>query len=97
MRLVGAGFPVFAFVPDDAGFDSSIEMLRHLEELGPPIVAMSSRGTPGLSIRVPSTGCGLIDPLVALLPYYRLIEAVTRARGLDPDRPANLNKVTRTM
>jgi len=29
--------------------------------------------------------------------FYRLAEAVARARGLDPDRPPHLQKVTETV
>ena len=48
-------------------------------------------------LAVISTGNGLIDPLVSLLCYYRVIEQVTRRKGFDPDKPANLLKVTETM
>jgi glucosamine--fructose-6-phosphate aminotransferase (isomerizing) len=33
----------------------------------------------------------------ATAAFYVLAEAVARARGLDPDHPRNLQKVTRTM
>jgi fructoselysine-6-P-deglycase FrlB-like protein len=33
----------------------------------------------------------------AVLSFYRLVEAAARARGLDPDRPSRLAKVTRTL
>ncbi len=46
---------------------------------------------------MPNTGSGLIDPLVGLLPCYRMIEAVARMRGFDPDKPRNLMKVTETV
>lgn len=37
------------------------------------------------------------DPVAMLLPAYRAIEAAARRRGLDPDRPKHLSKVTRTL
>ena len=96
-RLVGAGFPVVAFVPDDAAFDGNAAALLQLAAMGAPTVAVSSRPLPGVAVRVPDTGCGLLDPVVGLLVWYRLIEAASRARGHDPDRPVNLHKVTRTV
>lgn len=37
------------------------------------------------------------DPITMLLPAYKAIEAAARRRGLDPDRPEHLSKVTRTL
>lgn len=96
MRLVGPGFPVVAFVPDDAGFAGNQQTLERLRGMGARTFALSSRPMPG-AVALPTTGCGLIDPLVALLHYYRMIETVARNRGHDPDRPTNLAKITETL
>jgi glutamine---fructose-6-phosphate transaminase (isomerizing) len=37
------------------------------------------------------------DPIVLLAPAYRTIEQAARQRGLDPDNPPHLAKVTRTL
>jgi glucosamine--fructose-6-phosphate aminotransferase (isomerizing) len=37
------------------------------------------------------------DPVAMLIPAYRAIEEVARRRGLDPDKPPHLSKVTRTL
>jgi len=37
------------------------------------------------------------DPIAMLIPAYNAIEAAARRRGLDPDRPEHLSKVTRTL
>ena len=39
----------------------------------------------------------ICDPIAMLLPAYNAIEAAARRRGLDPDRPEHLSKVTRTL
>lgn len=97
MRLVGPGFPIVGFVPDDPAFENSTKILARLAELGARTFTLSSRAVGGESLIVPSTGNGLLDPLVALLTYYRMIEAVTRMKGLDPDKPDNLLKITETV
>jgi glutamine---fructose-6-phosphate transaminase (isomerizing) len=97
MRLVQPGFPVIAFSPDDAAFANNAQALERLTKLGATTVSFSTTALPGTNLTMPSTGNGLIDPLVSLLCYYRLIESVTRRKGFDPDKPANLLKVTETM
>jgi glucosamine--fructose-6-phosphate aminotransferase (isomerizing) len=37
------------------------------------------------------------DPIAMLVPAYRAIEMAVRRRGLDPDRPPHLAKVTHTL
>ncbi|TCL72941.1 SIS domain-containing protein [Rhizobium sp. BK251] len=97
MRLVQPGFPIVAFAPDDAAFENNAKALERLRGLGATTVPFSTQPLAGVNLHMPSTGNGLIDPLVALLCYYRLIEAVTRRKGFDPDKPANLLKVTETV
>ncbi len=42
-------------------------------------------------------GHPVCDPLAMLIPAYRAIEAAARRRGLDPDHPPHLRKVTCTL
>ena len=97
LRLVDEGFPIIGFLQEDAAFENSHQAMRRLTALGARTITLSSRPAGDVSLVVPSTGNGLIDPLVALLPFYRLIEAVTRRKGYNPDQPQNLHKVTETM
>ncbi|MGJ3262807.1 MAG: SIS domain-containing protein [Salinarimonas sp.] len=95
-QLVAAGFPILAFVPDDAARETSLRALEGLADQGgrPSLIGTTTAAWPGL--RTATTGAPLIDPLVGLCAFYRVIEAVARRRGHDPDAPAHLSKVTRT-
>jgi glucosamine--fructose-6-phosphate aminotransferase (isomerizing) len=39
----------------------------------------------------------VIEPLLAIQSFYRAANALALARGLDPDRPPHLNKITETL
>ncbi len=97
MRLVEEGFPVIAFLSDDQALKHNLQSLQHLDRLGGNILAISPLELPWEQIRTPQTGSALLDPLVGLAAYYRIIEAVTRRRGFNPDKPLNLSKVTETV
>ncbi len=97
MRLVQPGFPILAFTPDDPAYDNNVQALERLQKLGATTVPFSTKPQAGINLQVPTTGNGLLDPLVSLLVYYRMIESVTRRKGFDPDKPANLLKVTETI
>lgn len=94
-RLAGRDLPVVAFVPSDQGRANALEALGRLREMGSPLARIGDLDD--ASIRVPSTGDGLVDPIAMIGAYYRLIEAVAAARGHDPDAPRNLSKVTETV
>ncbi len=64
---------------------------------------LSARGCPVLSIGLPRRGAvrlprvpELLSPLVAVIPGQLLAFHAALARGLDPDRPHGLRKVTET-
>jgi glucosamine--fructose-6-phosphate aminotransferase (isomerizing) len=39
----------------------------------------------------------VLQPILFLQSFYRMAEALSRARGMNPDNPPHLNKVTETM
>jgi glutamine---fructose-6-phosphate transaminase (isomerizing) len=51
------------------------------------------------SRRLPFTASGhpLTDPVLLIVTFYSFIEKLARRRGLDPDVPPNLRKVTETV
>lgn len=51
--------------------------------------------TPGLE--APESLHPDLDPILALAAFHPALEALTRARGFDPDRPPKLAKVTKTL
>ena len=85
-------FPVLAFGLADAGGDDTRALAAELAAEGVPVLLA---GSPELPLPTPLHP--LLDPIVALLAFYPLAEALARARGLDPDRPRGLAKVTRTL
>lgn len=97
MQLIEPGFPVVAFVPRDAALAASVEAMGRLRRLDAATVAFSSDDIGPTTVTAPTTGHGQLDPLVALVGYYRLIERIARDRGLDPDAPDKLKKVTETI
>jgi glucosamine--fructose-6-phosphate aminotransferase (isomerizing) len=38
-----------------------------------------------------------LEPISMLASFYRMVDALALARGMDPDSPPHLQKVTRTL
>jgi glucosamine--fructose-6-phosphate aminotransferase (isomerizing) len=98
--LLGEGFPVLALVQRDEAWESLMATLEglkaqgaHLLLLSPEPDALALADTP---LRVPLALGPELTPLLLAQAFYPQAEALARARGLDPDRPRHLAKVTRT-
>lgn len=86
--------PVLALSSDAASSELVDRLVRELASDGRSVFAVGGQnGTlPWIDDDHP-----ICDPIAMLLPAYVAIEQAARQQGFDPDRPANLNKVTETL
>ena len=96
MALVGPGFPVLALAARDASEPSIAEASDSLAGKGASVFVTSDRAGKARRLPFAATGHPLTDPLVLIVSFYAFVEAFARHRGLDPDVPPHLNKVTET-
>ena len=97
MTLVGRGFPVIAFTQDDetrAGLSTLVEEFR--QRGAPVLIAAPGESTPG-HLPIPDISDPACTPVLAILSFYRAVNALALRRGHDPDAPPNLRKVTETV
>ena len=91
-------FPVWAIGSDDSTLPAVIEAVERAREAGATIVASGSAADaiPGAQYALPSppTSSPLLAPLLSIVPGQLFAGALARARGLDPDTPRGLSKVT---
>jgi glucosamine--fructose-6-phosphate aminotransferase (isomerizing) len=97
MALAGRGFPVLAFLQDDVARPLSEALLETLAARATPVFAAGGTVAGVTALPVLPDGDADADLLPMLVSAYRAIEAAARARGLDPDHPRALQKVTRTV
>ncbi len=97
VSIVGNGFPVIAFAAADRAEDSIAETADALAEKGARVFAVTGRTTRATTLPHVRTGHWLTDPIAAIVSFYGMVETVAVARGIDPDRPRHLNKVTETV
>ena len=86
--------PVLVLRQNDPAAAAIDDLVRDLDQAGERLfTAGGAAGT------LPWIGDGhpACDPVLMLIPAYRAIEVAARRRGLDPDNPPYLSKVTRTL
>lgn len=98
VSIVDAAFPVLAFAAADAAEAGVADIAADMAGKGARVLVTTDRPA-GRAERLPTvrTGHWLTDPLALIVPFYATVEALARARGIDPDRPRHLNKVTETV
>jgi glucosamine--fructose-6-phosphate aminotransferase (isomerizing) len=96
MALAGPGFPLLVFRQSDETEDS-------IEALAKDAIARGGEvfmaGPPAAgAVALPSEAAHpAIEPMLQILSFYRAVNALAVARGLDPDAPPHLAKVTETV
>jgi glucosamine--fructose-6-phosphate aminotransferase (isomerizing) len=100
IAVVEPAYPVLAFAPTGRTQAGMLETIAELGRRGADVSVVTQAGTaaPGASavLELPQELPEALSPLAAILPGQLLACHLALARGLDPDRPRGLNKVTRT-
>ncbi len=94
--LVEKGFPILAFTQNDKTKNSLIETLSTLASRGARVFA-TGVDHPAI-VKLPSLNVHpALQPILMVQSFYRMVNSLSIARGLDPDSPPNLSKVTLTL
>jgi glucosamine--fructose-6-phosphate aminotransferase (isomerizing) len=97
VRIVDAGYPVLVLAARDAAEPSVVEMADKLAGLGAIAFVTSDRANAATALPFAATGHPITDALALIVSFYGFVEALSRRRGFNPDRPPNLKKVTETV
>jgi glucosamine--fructose-6-phosphate aminotransferase (isomerizing) len=96
-RIVEAGFPVLALASRDAGEAGVAEIADRLARQGANAFATTDRVAVAQALPFVPTGHPVTDALSLIVSFYAFVEMLSRQRGLDPDHPPHLRKVTETL
>jgi glucosamine--fructose-6-phosphate aminotransferase (isomerizing) len=93
-RLLAEGLPLLGFAPVDAAASATAHAYADLRAAGATLHTVGPARDS--TLLTPATGHAVTDVLPSVLAAYLLAGHVALARGLDPDHPPLLSKVTRT-
>ena len=96
VSIVAGGFPVLMLAAADAAEATMIEVADALAAKGARVFITSQRATNATALPAARTAHPLTDPIPLIVAFYRMVEEVARTRGVDPDTPRHLKKVTET-
>jgi len=103
IALVEPSFPVFAFAPPGKTWPTIGETLAKLKNLHAEIVAITDAGNREVSghatkiIRLPRRVGEVLTPIPYIVPAQIFAACLASQKGLDPDQPRTISKVTLTL
>ena len=91
-------FPVWAIASDDVTLPAITEAAVRVRAAGATLVASGTAASAiegaDYSLAVPGPSVPLLAPILSVVPGQLFALALARAKGLDPDVPRGLTKVT---
>ena len=96
IAIVTEGFPVLVLVPNDATRESVVSVAAEIAARGARVLAAGGEIEGAVNLSTVPDLHPAIAPAACMMSVYRMIARLSVARGLDPDAPPHLRKVTET-
>ena len=96
MALIDEGYPLLVLAPRGPAQAGLLALAEEMRARGARLLLAAPAGTPGCNLPIVDTASIELDPISVIQSFYPMVEALARARGIDPDRPRHLAKITRT-
>jgi glucosamine--fructose-6-phosphate aminotransferase (isomerizing) len=96
MALIEDGYPLLIFATRGPAQAGLIALAEEMRGRGARVLLAAPQDVPGRDLDLPVAGHPDLDPIAAIQAFYVMAARLARARGLDPDQPRHLSKVTKT-
>ena len=96
MALIEEGYPLVVFAPRGPAQAGLVAFAADMQRRGARVLLAAPAEIPGSELPLVETDAEDLDPIAAIQSFYPMVEALARARGVDPDAPPYLAKVTLT-
>lgn len=96
MALIDEGYPLLMFAtrgPTQAGM---LALAAEMRQRGARVLLAAPPDIPDRDLTLPVALTPDLDPVLAIQAFYVMAAQLAVARGMDPDKPRHLSKVTRT-
>ena len=97
VSIVDAGFPVLALCAADEAELALAGVADQIADKGAAVFATTDQVKKATALPTVRSGHGLTDPIALIASFYAMVEQVATSRGINPDAPRHLKKVTETV
>jgi glucosamine--fructose-6-phosphate aminotransferase (isomerizing) len=97
MAIINEGFPVLLFAQQDKTMSGMDDLIEDFRARNAKVLVASETMQGADCLPVVAGAHPAIAPLLAVQSFYRMANALSIARGYNPDEPPHLRKVTETL
>ncbi|MGH9846868.1 MAG: SIS domain-containing protein [Blastocatellia bacterium] len=101
IAMIDNGFPVFFFAPPGPTLNGMVELITRLNSLQAETLVLSSEPAAiraaKRSIQLPRGISEVLSPIPYIIPAQLFAALLAETKGLSPDQPRSLSKVTKTV
>ncbi len=103
IAMVGQAFPAFLFTPSGVTWPGMRQMIEKLDQIGAETLTVTDLSNSAAvklverSIIIPVELSDMYTPIPYIIPMQLFAACLATQKGLNPDQPRTLSKVTRTL
>lgn len=101
LAIIERRFPVILFAPKGVTRQSSIDLLKRLQELHADSFSITNDKTvaklSSKSLPLPKDIDEILSPIPFIIPAQLFAALLSEAKGINPDAPRSLSKITKTL
>ncbi|MGV7210417.1 SIS domain-containing protein [Oxalobacteraceae bacterium A2-2] len=96
MALIEDGYPLVIFATRGPAQASLLHLASEMRGRGARVLLAAPADIAERDLTLPVAATPDLDPIVAIQAFYVMAAKLSAARGMDPDQPRHLSKVTKT-
>jgi glucosamine--fructose-6-phosphate aminotransferase (isomerizing) len=101
LAIIERRFPVIMLAPNGVTKQSSIDLLKRLQELNADSLSITNddeiANLSSRALRMPKEIEEILSPIPFIIPAQLFAALLSAAKGIDADAPRSLSKVTKTI
>lgn len=101
LAIVERRFPAIMFAPKGITRQTNVDLLKQLQQLHADSFSITNdeeiAGLSSIALRMPEEIDEFLSPIPFIIPAQIFAALLAEAKGIDPDQPRSLSKVTKTV
>lgn len=96
MALIEDGYPLLIFATRGPNQASLLKLAEEMRGRGARVLLAAPSDIAERDLTLPTARIADLDPITTIQAFYVMAAQLSRARGMNPDQPRHLSKVTKT-
>ncbi|MDO5091177.1 MAG: SIS domain-containing protein [Cardiobacteriaceae bacterium] len=97
MALIDSDFASLIFAPPGKAQAGLVQLAADFRQMGGQVLLAADESVAERDLTLADAGCDALQGMATIASFYLMAEQLAKARGLNPDEPPHLNKVTKTV